>query len=381
MNSNISGPDRLHSLDALRGAAALAVVFWHWQHFGAIGSTPQSFERHLQPQYGVFRIFYDHGWLAVDLFFSLSGFIFFWLYSKSISAHQLTPAKFFVLRFSRLYPLHIATLLFVAVGQLIYIAINGSGYVYGNTNASHFALNVILSSSIGFEKGYSFNGPIWSVSVECFLYVCFFMLCRARLIKPAILIIISAIGFSLLYRLYPPIGRGIGSFFLGGVTYAAYSHFTNRPDAKGLSLCAVGLTLVLWVATITYVYLGLAFKDLPVLWRLSGIFPGRGFAEIALFPITILTLALYESKFKVNVPGLEFLGSISYSSYLLHFPLQLSFALILPAIGMTSAFFQTNTSLILFFVLLLIVSAASFKYLEMPAQQHLRRRWLTPRSS
>lgn len=377
MTSNISGPDRLHALDALRGAAALAVVFWHWQHFGGIGSTPLAFERHLQPQYGIFRIFYDHGWLAVDLFFSLSGFIFLWLYRRSISAGQITAARFFVLRFSRLYPLHIVTLLFVTIGQLAYISMHGSKYIYGNTDASHFALNLFLISSIGLENGYSFNGPIWSVSVESLLYVGFFILCRAKLTKPVILLFISAIGFGLIYKLYPPIGRGIGSFFLGGVTYAVYRRLNDHQSSKRISLYVVGLTILLWAATVAHVYLGLALKDIPVLWRLSGIFPSRGFAEIALFPMTILSLALYESKFSVNIAGLELLGSISYSSYLLHFPLQLSFALILPAIGMNSAFFQTNTSLVLFFALLILMSAASFKYLEMPAQQHLRRRWLT----
>ena len=120
MNSNNTGSERLHALDALRGAAALAVVFWHWQHFGAMGPVEQSLERNLQPQYEVFRIFYDHGWLAVDLFFSLSGFIFFWLYSQTISQHRIGPTRFFILRFSRLYPLHIATLLFVTIAQITY---------------------------------------------------------------------------------------------------------------------------------------------------------------------------------------------------------------------------------------------------------------------
>ena len=62
-------------------------------------------------------------------------------------------------RFSRLYPLHFATLLFVAAAFLAF-----GPYIY-ESDAYHFVLNVLLASSIGFEKGYSFNGPSWSISV------------------------------------------------------------------------------------------------------------------------------------------------------------------------------------------------------------------------
>lgn len=381
MNSTNPTSARLYSLDALRGVAALAVVFWHWQHFSAIGPSEQPFNPQLQPQYRVFRLFYDQGWLAVDLFFSLSGFIFFWLYSKSISQHQVSPAQFFILRFSRLYPLHIATLLFCAIAQVGYIALNGRGFIYGNTDLGHFALNILLISSLGIEKGFSFNGPIWSVSVESSMYVAFFALCRLRLNKPGILVVISAIGFSLIYNLYPPIGRGIGSFFLGGFIYSVYTTFNSRANAKRISIVVIGVTTLLWIATFAHFYLGNALKDIPNLWRLSGTLPGRGFAEIVLLPMTILSLAMYESNFSLKIAGLEFLGSISYSSYLLHFPLQLSLALLLPLFGLTSSFFQTNFSLILFFVLLVSLSVISFKYFEMPAQQHIRKKLLTPRSS
>src|SRR6185436_12525906 len=116
MDSQATSPGRMHSLDALRGIAALAVVFWHWPHFFYSGTTlAAGFDREAQPFYEVFKIFYRHGILAVDLFFLLSGFIFFWLYAKTISARRLTPREFFVLRVSRLYPLHLVTLLLVAI--------------------------------------------------------------------------------------------------------------------------------------------------------------------------------------------------------------------------------------------------------------------------
>ena len=47
-------PERLYSLDVLRGIAALAVVFWHWQHFFYIGDTAIGFETREQPLFNAF---------------------------------------------------------------------------------------------------------------------------------------------------------------------------------------------------------------------------------------------------------------------------------------------------------------------------------------
>jgi peptidoglycan/LPS O-acetylase OafA/YrhL len=106
MNNHATSPRRLHSLDALRGVAALAVVFWHWQHFFFSGTAlAAGFNKEAQPFYEVFKIFYQHGALGVYLFFSLSGFIFFWLYATTISTRRLTPSEFFVLRVLAAVPL------------------------------------------------------------------------------------------------------------------------------------------------------------------------------------------------------------------------------------------------------------------------------------
>src|ERR1700675_2139648 len=98
---------RLHSLDSLRGLAALSVVFWHWQHFYALtGRWQPGWQRSSEPLYEFFRPLYDEGWAAVDLFFPLSGFIFFWLYGESIRERRIVASEFALLRFSRLWPLH-----------------------------------------------------------------------------------------------------------------------------------------------------------------------------------------------------------------------------------------------------------------------------------
>lgn len=94
--------------------------------------------------------------------------------------------------------------------------------------------------------------------------------------------------------------------------------------------------------------------------------------QAVLFPLTIITLALAEVKRGTLGRRLAFLGHLSYSSYLLHFPLQLGLMALILRLGLTSEVFYSPSSLILFFLLLIPASLASYFYFERPAQAFLR---------
>ena len=129
MNEN-TWPNRFYGLDISRGFASLSVVFWHWQHFAFVGtSLPQDFMRESLPLYEILRLFYEKGRLGVDYFFLLSGFIFFWRYRESIKDKMVSARAFFVKRFSRLYPLHVLTLLIVALLQMLYFSRENTSFV------------------------------------------------------------------------------------------------------------------------------------------------------------------------------------------------------------------------------------------------------------
>ena len=114
--SHLHWPKRLYSLDVTRGIAALAVVLWHWQHFAFNGSAPPlDFDSTSQPLYIPLKIFYERGDWAVQYFFLLSGFIFFWLYASAIAKKEISFIRFWIQRISRLYPLHLVTLIVVAL--------------------------------------------------------------------------------------------------------------------------------------------------------------------------------------------------------------------------------------------------------------------------
>ncbi len=113
-------PKHLYLLDILRGLASLAIVVWHYQHFFYVapGKISEEFVRSSQPLYFIFWPLYDNGHFSVQLFFVLSGFVFYFIYYDKVRSRSVSGYDFLILRFSRLYPLYFVTLIYVAVVQL-----------------------------------------------------------------------------------------------------------------------------------------------------------------------------------------------------------------------------------------------------------------------
>ena len=343
--------ERFYGLDALRGVAALSVVFWHWQHFyfqGLQARKPLAIEL---PLHDIFSLLYARGWMAVDLFFILSGFIFFWLYAEPIARGRVLASRFLLLRFSRLYPLHLLTLLFVA-GV-------GVDFVYAHNDMRHFGLQLLFASSWGAERGDSFNGPVWSVSVEVLVYAFFFVWCRHVRLKPRGLLLVAIFSLLVLKALYPPLGRGVGGFFLGGwlcATYQAWQH--NRVASRAMAWSAASA----WLATCVTHY---ALAWTPPKW-IGSVWP------VLLFGCTVLALALNEPAWRGFLKRLAWLGDISYASYLLHYPLQLLCVLAALAWGWPSGLYAQPAFLLAFMAVLIGLSLLFHHAFELPIQKRLR---------
>ena len=99
-------PTRFYLLDALRGLAALSVVVFHYQNFffTAPKVLPADFEPLSQPFSDVLGVFYLYGNSAVQLFFVLSGTVFFHVYAQSLAGGKTSGYQFFVMRFSMSEP-------------------------------------------------------------------------------------------------------------------------------------------------------------------------------------------------------------------------------------------------------------------------------------
>lgn len=150
------GVKRFWLLDNLRGIASFSVVLWHYQHFYYVGPgvLPADFHPRDQPLFSLLRPIYLYGANAVELFYVLSGFVFFFVYYEAISQARTTASAFFVARFSRLYPLYAVTLLFVAFGQWWAVSLTGRFFVYPYNDAYHFILSVFFASHWGLERGF-----------------------------------------------------------------------------------------------------------------------------------------------------------------------------------------------------------------------------------
>jgi peptidoglycan/LPS O-acetylase OafA/YrhL len=148
----------------------------------------------------------------------------------------------------------------------------------------------------------------------------------------------------------------VGAFFMGGVAFLLYRRLIGKAWVE--TMLRVSL-LVAWSLTIVSIRAEITFR-----W-------GGRFAVALLFPATVLYLALAETRRGTLWKGAAWLGDISYSSYLLHFPLQLLCVLLLPR-----EVFASPIALVGFFAALIGLSLVSYRFFERPAQAWIRRRWV-----
>jgi peptidoglycan/LPS O-acetylase OafA/YrhL len=360
------------------------VVVVHWLNFYPPGPLPDA---RLMPLGFLLWPVYKYGWWAVDLFFCLSGFVFFWLYSQKLQTRAVGAKEFFVLRFSRLYPLHLTTLLFVAVGQWWMVQLLGVPFRNAANDLGHFIAQLFFVSAWGLTV--SFNEPVWSVSVEIFLYLTFFVVCRLRCVRWWQLLIYAGVGeFCFIhYGRFILMGAGLVSFFMGGLAFQALTCLQKHsPDGRSIRWLGL-LVILLWLLVPAEVTHGYAFQ----LWQkifgpaTSGFwgYLGRGVERfsahayaLVLFPSTVCFLALWETHRGTLGRRAAILGDISYSTYLIHYPLQLLFVLLGSLAGFQLSAFASPIAMLVFFLVLIPLSLCSYHYLERPAQSFLRKRLL-----
>lgn len=355
---------KLLGLELLRFVAAFAVLVWHYQHFAFDGAAI-AVQREAQPFYALLRPFYEFGWYGVQVFWSISGFIFFWRYRDSVASGAVGGWRFFVLRFSRLYPLHLVTLLLVAALQYAFTVRAGHHFVYPHNDGYHFLLQLILASNWGLQEGYSFNGPIWSISVEVLVYLVFFA--SLRLLGKSAWLNLLGVGFAIGMRqagLATAVTDCIGFFYAGGCGALLWMRY----PPGGADACAV--RALAWSATLV----------LPLLYRAVLHDGGANtivYAVLAYAPCALYCLAQPLRLGRRAGAALEVAGNLTYASYLLHFPLQLAIALAFEMRGEAIPLYRD-----LLFVGYIGVSFGAayivYRYLEVPAQALLRRSLLRP---
>ena len=343
-------------IDFSRTIAALAVLALHYDRFiidadwgGARPGGP-----YLPPLQTLLHPVYTHGEYAVPFFWVISGFIFSFVYQARAVSFRAFSAR----RFARLYPLHFATLLIVAGLQLLLFLQISTTLFIPNNDLYHFLLNVFFASSWGFEDGLSFNGPIWSVSVEILVYVVFwiFIACVPfRLIGA----LTMTLAFALMARhaMLPLIALCGTMFFFGASVFFASQLLTTRgflwASLGSAALAALLLIFVPAVAASGTLSLALTFG--PVIAILAALDQVVG------------------DRFRL-VDIAAGIGDLSFSIYLLHFPLILVLVNGFILLGLDRALLSENPLALAGFLLATLgLSHWSLTRFETPARRYFQR--------
>ncbi|HQV04295.1 MULTISPECIES: acyltransferase [unclassified Novosphingobium] len=349
-----AGPRHLDALTGIRGIAAWGVVLYHIR----LSLTA------ILPDPVIAAV--AKGYLAVDLFFILSGFVIWYNYAARITQGGWAETRHFLWRrFARVWPLHGAILAaFVGFAALlIATGRDASGYPL-----AELPLHLLLVQNWGLTSDLSWNHPAWSISTEFAAYLLFPPLVLAarwdRMPSwvPAIVAAALAGAIHLLFALngYTGLGddipgmglwRCLAGFAMGCMLCQLWQRWQNVPRGG--------------------VYAGLAFVALAA----GGL--ALGLPETVWVPATfftgLLALALGKGPLVQLLGGkvLSYLGEISYSTYLAHFLLFILFKLVF-----VDASLQLGWGgLAGFLALVLAASIGLYHGLEKPAQ-----RWLNARS-
>jgi peptidoglycan/LPS O-acetylase OafA/YrhL len=316
--------NKLASLEITRFFCALAVILWHYQYYFFVPGSLSA--RQLLPFYEALSIFYNAGYYAVDWFWVLSGYVFFMKYRVVLAVGKMSASGFFGRRFSRLYPLHLLTLLLVIALQVLFLSAFGAKYwmydeQYGaNFDVPDFVAQLFMASN-WFTTQYTFNGPIWSVSIEIMIYLLFFIATKHLALRGVIMAGLVA-AFSLTaYQLVKPLQYGtfewlfecLACFYFGGLVWEIRENAAHRyADWAGAAfdLAAGGLILVTVFACYEIdpaTTLAFILPALAVLWLVHSTLVVRS---------TLLARVSH-------------LGNLTYASYLLHFPVALLLVIVL----------------------------------------------------
>jgi peptidoglycan/LPS O-acetylase OafA/YrhL len=291
---------RISYLDAQRGLAILAVVFYHaysrWEEV-------EPFRQHA----GV-RDFFSHGWLGVELFFAISGFVIYMTLLKSSRISLFAQS-----RYLRLAPamLICSCIIFLSSFLLPHRPI-GDAHLIDFLSSITF-IDPFLLSKIFQMKIENLDNAFWSLYVEVKFYIVvaiFYFVLRDRSLRflwwtylfYVLIVVLHALGFSPWYvvalkKFFSYIGFQFYAWFLIGIYAYKYSADRLIEDAFRIAfLIFLGIV-------------GLMYKKFDVVFLLCILLCVMAF----ILPVFVESARkFYSNRF------LLFLGYISYPLYLLH---------------------------------------------------------------
>ncbi|QKJ32026.1 acyltransferase [Mucilaginibacter mali] len=303
-------------LDGLRGVAAVMVVCFHIFETFADGNR--------------FKQVINHGYLAVDFFFLLSGFVVAYAYDDRWG--KMTQWDFYKRRLVRLQPMVIMGTIIGAA--LFYLQACDAFAPIALTPVWKMLLVMLVGFTLipilpsmdirGWAEMHPLDGPCWSLFFEYVANILYALFVR-KFSKTAlsILVFLSAC-FLVQYLIMGPQGDVIGGWSVDPTQLHIGFARMLYPFFAGLLLCRMGKLIhvrgAFWLCSfmLAIIFILPRAGDEQHLW-MNGIY--ESVCIIVLFPLIVAIGAGGEIKGKRSAAICKFLGDISYPLYITHYPL------------------------------------------------------------
>lgn len=291
---------RYKVLDGLRGIAAIGVLLWHLSIIGL---------PHIAP----------HGYLAVDFFFLLSGFVISHSYQERLSS--MLFHDFLKLRIIRIFPLCTLGILVGSVYFIIrYFARRDSQYsindILFGTLFNLFLLPKPWISGAPTDTIFPSNTPLWSLSLE--MLVNLFWAFAAYKVRSRVLLgVVCGAGAVVVYSVMQHHTADLGSTwptYVGGLSRAVFGFYAGALIWRFRPLPGSNHRIS-WISLMLLVFSLLAPEMGGGLYDLVAIF--------GLFPLALYCAACADLRVEQRL--LVIIGDLSYPLYVIHFPILLFF--------------------------------------------------------
>lgn len=365
-------------LDGLRGVAALMVMWYHvFEGYAfAGGTTIENF---------------NHGYLAVDFFFILSGFVISYAYDDRWNKN-FTMKEFFKRRLIRLHPMVIMG----AVLGAITFCIQGSVQWDG----THIAISMIMLSllctilfipampGVGYEvrgngEMFPLNGPCWSLFFEYIGNILYALFIR-RLSTKALTVLVVLLGAGLAtFAITDVSGYGnIGvGWTLDGINFVGGLLRMLFPFSMGMLLSRnfkpIKIRGAFWICTAILIALfAVPYLEGSEPICTNGIY--EAFCIIVAFPMLVWIGASGSTTDKRSTKVCKFLGDISYPLYVIHYPfMYLFYAWLIK--NQLFTFNQTWQVALGVYVWNILIAYLCLKFYDEPIRKYLAKRFLNKR--
>ena len=379
-NVYLASKPRYEILDGLRGVASIMVVFFHLMETYSAG-----------PAYQII----NHGYLAVDFFFVLSGFVIGYAYDDRWD--HMTVWGFFKRRLVRLHPMLImgtvVGLLLYYFGQCEQFGLEGYAPGWKIMVAFVLALFMIPCGSGLDVRGWGemnpLNGPQWSLTFEYVANILYALVFR-HLGKIALGVLTAAAAFCTLdlclnwnvFGLLTPARDSHMYTVIGGWSITAEQMYigTTRllyPFLCGLLLSRIGKFINVkggfWWCSLLLVIV----FSLPCIGGEGSILNGIYVAACILFvfPLIVLMGAGSQIKGEKSSKICTFVGELSYPLYITHYPImymQMNWAWNNPDAPLFAHITVAASS----FILSIALAYACLKLYDLPVRKWLTEKWL-----